>query len=1226
MSAEREDIAGDGVDGEAEDLFHEVLALPPQERDGFIEIRLGSDPTRRGALLRLLRSHERSGRIDRVMEQICSLASDVGDEHPPESRPPERIGNYRVLNVLGEGGMGVVYLAEQEIPHRRVALKVVRSGFGDRRSALRLEREAQILADLQHPGIARVIEAGVFRMHGVEQPFIAMEYVRGLPLLEFATRAGLDRDSRVRLLVRICEAVEYAHRQDIIHRDLKPGNILVDEDGQPRILDFGVARAVGGDPQRRSAQTETGQVVGTVDYMSPEHFAGDSSSIERRSDVYALGVIAYEILSGRRPHELEGKMLHEAAWVVREEAPRALSAHDPGLRGDLERVVMKALAKERERRYASARDLASDLERFLRKEPVEARSPGALYRLSMLARRYRTVVLAAVAVAAVAMAAGTVGIVSFLAREARLRAVAERQRDEILGLADSKRVEGLRLEGEELLSWPQTDEKLSAIESWIERLRDIARNLPVHRARHEMLSAVSGPSPETVWERGLLADLVRDLEDLVGPETGLERRLEDRLRVGRENRPHWAEAVRSISRDCPVYGGLRLEPQDGLIPLERDARTGLWEFLAPHPAARPSRGPDGKIADPIGQGIVLVLLPGGTFSMGGDPASVLTPSDALPRHTVELDPFFISRHEVSFGQWEAVMGDSPVFYADPLMPATFASWEESVEFCRRMGLTLPSEAQWEYAGLGQHAGPAPREPEEVHAAERADGMVLAPGEHTRTVPIVSARPNGFGLHHMLGNVHEWCADFFRGQFYSDPRSRRRNPLCGAPFERWAVRAYRGGSFTVPESKSPPSVRRFSVSRFRVRDLGLRPARPALPPVPETLALDDLLMETESLLDPQASPGTKLRDIEAWIDRARGLLGRLDALRAEYERLEREAPQRLDPRREQLRALVRDLDDLADPEEGLAVRLELLCEITRHAPEIWEHPMSSIPNPRECPLYLGLPVEPQFGLVPLHRDERTGLWIFVHVYGLAIPPRNAEGRLDTKRLALKRTSVLRFVLLPGGRCTIGPPEGEESDPDAPRRQVRLDPFLVCMYEISDTQWKDIMGHDDLRLDESPRPATHLSGHDCAAFANLTGLSIPTEAQWEYACRAGTETPYWMGREIGGEDACFRPTDGSGSEGPRAVDAFAPSPFGLYNVHGNAGEICAVSSVPGRLDTGWVVRGGSWTSCAEDCRSWSRRDILPGYRGRTDGFRPVRPWLTGQVPWLTSRDPGPEARSR
>jgi tetratricopeptide (TPR) repeat protein len=318
---------------------------------------------------------------------------------------PSTIGRYRIIGVLGMGGMGTVYEAEQDQPQRRVALKVIRPEFIIPDLVRRFSREADVLGRLQHPGIAQIYEAGTHEdAHGA-QPFFAMELVKGEPLTDYATAHNLDSKQRLALFARICDAVHYAHRQGVIHRDLKPANILVDAEGQPKILDFGVALLTGSDVQA-TRQTSVGEVIGTLQYMSPEQVNADPVQIDSRSDVYSLGVVLYELMSGKLPYDLARKMIFEAARVIMIDDPEPLSVANRSLRGDIEIIVAKALEKERERRYSSADELASDVRRFLNDDPISARPASAMYQLRKFARRNRALV-SGLGLAALILVAGT---------------------------------------------------------------------------------------------------------------------------------------------------------------------------------------------------------------------------------------------------------------------------------------------------------------------------------------------------------------------------------------------------------------------------------------------------------------------------------------------------------------------------------------------------------------------------------------------------------------------------------------------------------------------------------------------------------------------------------------------------------------------------------------------------------------------------------------------------
>ncbi|MGP8225451.1 MAG: serine/threonine protein kinase, partial [Terracidiphilus sp.] len=294
------------------------------------------------------------------------------------------------------------YEAEQDQPRRTVALKVLKPGLASPEILRRFERESQVLGRLQHPGIAQIYAAGSADTGLGPQPYFAMELIHGEPLRAYAESHHLDVRQRLELMAKVGDAVEHAHQRGIIHRDLKPGNILVEENGQPKILDFGVARATDSDTHA-TQQTDVGQLIGTLAYMSPEQVLADPLELDTRSDVYALGVILYELLAEKLPYPVSNQV-HEAVRTIREEDPIRLSSVSRAYRGDVETIVAKALEKDKARRYASAADLTNDLRRYLADEPITARPASTIYQLRKFTRRHKTLVGATAAVFVVLVA------------------------------------------------------------------------------------------------------------------------------------------------------------------------------------------------------------------------------------------------------------------------------------------------------------------------------------------------------------------------------------------------------------------------------------------------------------------------------------------------------------------------------------------------------------------------------------------------------------------------------------------------------------------------------------------------------------------------------------------------------------------------------------------------------------------------------------------------------
>lgn len=384
---------------------------------------------------------------------------------------PEQLGSYRVLGLLGEGGSSRVYRVEQDAPRREVALKVLQPGAVASGFQHRFRREIALLGSLEHPGIARLYAAGDADTPHGPLPYLAMEYVRGSDLICHADQAQLSLVARVQLVIAICEAVQYAHLRGIVHRDLKPGNILVDEAGQVKVLDFGVAQVTSGD--ERTQVTRVGEVLGTLPYMSWEQLAGEPGALDPRADVFALGVIAYQLLSGRLP--FPGGAETSLVQALRQRQDRrapTLASLVPAARGDLDTVVMKAMSHEAAARYASAAEFAADLERYLDRRPIEARPPTAAYVARLFVRRHRAVAagaaLALIALLGAAVVSLRYGMAEASARRETEQRLAENTAitgflEELLTSANPDQARGPQLTVRELLDFARTTLDSSAL-------------------------------------------------------------------------------------------------------------------------------------------------------------------------------------------------------------------------------------------------------------------------------------------------------------------------------------------------------------------------------------------------------------------------------------------------------------------------------------------------------------------------------------------------------------------------------------------------------------------------------------------------------------------------------------------------------------------------------------------------------------------------------------------
>jgi len=402
--------------------------LAAGEREGAeLEAHLARECGTDAELLREVRELLQEARAgDRRLEEPAAAAL-LGTQ--TGGRLPEAIGEFRILGVLGSGGAGIVYEAEQQHPRRPVALKLIRSPFASDEERRRFEQEGQALAWLSHPGIAAVHATGVADAGFGPQPYLAMELVRGVRLDEHAQRERLSVPERLELVARVCDAVHHAHQKGVIHRDLKPSNILVDAEGQPKVLDFGVARITNSDLEATTRRTGVGEILGTLAYMSPEQVRADPSQIDQRADVYALGVIAYELVAGRRPLEVASTALPAAIQAIVNDEPTHLGTLDRRLRGEVETIVHKALAKEKERRYGSAAELAADLRRYLAHEPIQARPASRAYQLRKFAHRNRALVGGIGAVFLVLLVGAIASTVLYFEKEEQRVAAVERGRE-----------------------------------------------------------------------------------------------------------------------------------------------------------------------------------------------------------------------------------------------------------------------------------------------------------------------------------------------------------------------------------------------------------------------------------------------------------------------------------------------------------------------------------------------------------------------------------------------------------------------------------------------------------------------------------------------------------------------------------------------------------------------------------------------------------------------------
>ncbi|MCA8969100.1 MAG: SUMF1/EgtB/PvdO family nonheme iron enzyme [Planctomycetes bacterium] len=492
------------TDAEVESLV--LLCLESEDPESRLAELAADDPSMRERARRVL------ARFHRLDEAPVAVE--------PPSQVPDKIGPYQIVRELGRGGMGAVYLAEQREPVKRlVALKLIRGGLNSEEIHRRFLSERQALARMTHPGIARMFDAGISE-NGL--PYFVMEYIEGSSIVEFADANELSIDDRIELLIEVCEAVQYAHQKGVIHRDLKPSNILVTEvvDRRlPKIIDFGVAKATSVESGEATLHTMHGQVLGTPEYMSPEQCGDASGDVDTRTDVYSLGVLLYELVSGQLPFDsatLRTGNLADMQRVLREVEPEppsrrvATAGSDDlasrrattrailfrRLSGDLDWIVLKALEKDPERRYSSVSEFAADLQRYLEHEAVLAGRPSSFYRLRKLVRRHRV----AVTSGALLVAALAAGLATTLWQNRIAKANERTANDNLVKyrqMRDAPIADELLAEARDEL-WPLRPEKVPVMEDWLSRAEELVARESRHRAILDELSTRRLPPPVEV--------------------------------------------------------------------------------------------------------------------------------------------------------------------------------------------------------------------------------------------------------------------------------------------------------------------------------------------------------------------------------------------------------------------------------------------------------------------------------------------------------------------------------------------------------------------------------------------------------------------------------------------------------------------------------------------------------------------------------------------------------
>ncbi|MFH2000571.1 MAG: SUMF1/EgtB/PvdO family nonheme iron enzyme [Planctomycetota bacterium] len=893
------------------------------------------------------------------------MAQGRTDKAEDSDLPLDRIGPYRLCRILGEGGMSRVFEAIQKNPLRKVAIKMIREALFSETALRRFEYEGRILAGLRHPGIARVIETGTHQSRSGAIPYLVMEYIPSAQAItEYARHASLSNKERIALFVQVCEAVHYGHGKGVIHRDLKPANIVVDEGGRVKVIDFGVARTMEADESCAAGTcTTVSRLVGTLQYMSPEQCEAVSGQLDIRSDVYALGVLLFELVTGGMPYDLKELGLVESARIIRCEPPQKPSSINSKLKGDLETIVLKALEKERHLRYQTVLELQDDLLRYLNGDVILAKPATLVTRLVKFVKR-NPVLCATTGTAFLSLAAWVAYILFWsypllqherdLAHTERNKALAvgrqvEEQLSRIQRLSDRLLLDELKTRERDL--WPALPDKVAALEAWLSDAATLTARLVLHYKTLEAWQAQALPQDERAvqeyreshplftrlrssmaerdriarliqnqanaeegaitrletrqkelvtqiadmeaeisqkrlwdfqevtdrWQYEQLETLIREIKSLNRGETGLLADI--RLRLDRAktiehdslvvHADAWEQATASISDPsaCPRYQGLRMDPIIGFVPLGRDPDSGLWEFFLLHSGTLPKRDTQGRLVLAEDSGMVFVLIPGGSLTLG----TVASDSDRdafgmqtllynrEPRYDstvqsvgegglgmVSIPPFLLSKFEMTQGQWLRVCKENPSEYLPGecfgtwhtlLHPVERVAWHECVQTLFRMNLRLPTEAEWEYAaraGSDAQWSTGTEKDTLIGAADLCDlyRKTRLPNYqdayeewlndgYIYHAPVGRFRANAFGLHDIHGNVWEWCLDTYRSggtdaagtvEGAGDDAGRKEFKVC------------RGGGHNSFAKDCRLSTRFSKEPDSRRNDCGLRPAR------------------------------------------------------------------------------------------------------------------------------------------------------------------------------------------------------------------------------------------------------------------------------------------------------------------------------------------------------------------------------------------------------------------
>ena len=1047
-------------------------------------------------------------------EVIRRRIKSLGQLCQPAEAHPQRVGPYQILEVLGEGGMGTVFLAEQKEPvRRRVALKLIKLGMDSKGVLARFDAERQALSMMEHSAIARVYDAGTSERG---QPYFAMEYVKGVPITDYCDQNKLTINARIALFRQVCSGVQHAHLKGVMHRDLKPGNVLVTvQDGKPapKIIDFGLAKAVDHRLVQATLHTERGMILGTPEYMSPEQAGLSGLDVDTRTDVYSLGVLLYQLLTGSLPFALQE--LRQAGYlemqrVIRESDPpkpstrvttlgeasgaaaqrRGIGSSElqRALRGELDWIVMKALEKDRTRRYETPLEFAADLERHLLHEPVLAGPPSASYRIAKFAQRYRLQVVAAGCVL-IAMLAAIAGI-SWFAFDARQQAEA----------ADRERSEARRQEG------------------------IASANAAEAKAFAEQLQA-------KVHDYDLLSGTVL-VRQLVSSEGSLWPAL-----------PEQVKPMQQWIQRCDAMLAKRESVDAALRQLRAEAQPVDAAGLAPLAAGQPRAEEWARLCRR------LMTLQRAAAVRSGTARFQLP---ALPAETATL--VALALNELA---WQRVAPSSSERTVEGehdlgLVYAQAALVRVDAGDASARRIDVLDTLAWALFANGRDDDARARSAEALAAAPPADMESLKASQH---------------------QLHKAIAD-------------AEKPLRQQELQVAALAAELGAS--------PPLAFEREAHRFLFGALaGI------------ALLLDDLEQDWRPSVARRLQWALHVEDLTLHHPRARVTWAAAAEAIAKADGITASARYRQGPRA----------------------------------------------------------LSPQLGLVPIGMNPKTKLWEFYDLRSAWDPASGIEAAAAfeipqhdpvTGNIVVGDATGIVFVLLPGGTFTMGaqkldptaPNFDAEAEENSPLNDVTLAPFFLARHELTQGQWlrmadgrnpsyffagKLIEGDGVMVLSN---PVEQVSWTDGVGLLQSWSMQLPTEAQWEFACRAGTTTTWWSGdgaaslagkaNVLDAKAVSFQPDWVPGEAfddcfvSMAPVGSYAANGFGLYDMHGNVGEWCrdqqcSYSAPPDPVDGGrsqadavdqHCYRGGSFRERAGRASSARRNCLNPSTRYWAIGLRAAR----------------------